>query len=258
MVAHRETLRRLVAELSSQLPFAIEALRYCGRHRLFLWIRLPSGESWVVEVYLRPGLATFFRRPDLWGDPPRQTVPWAKEIWGKHVQSIELHATERCVRYSLDSGEQLLLFLFGTAHSGALLFAPNGDLRGWIGGSPKVLVEFWHRAERMRPSWQDFPPETPLVRALAQCYHQLGTFYSRELCYRCGLPSGTLLGSLSETERSLVEIQLHSLCEELVRSREAFLLRRPDGPPLLSLLPLQEFPHTIAKFSNVHAAVAER
>ncbi|MCS7176657.1 MAG: NFACT RNA binding domain-containing protein [Candidatus Kapabacteria bacterium] len=261
MVAHRETLRRLVGELASIVGGArLLAVWRQGKSLLFVEIEPPTGEPFLVEVHLRPGMSTFFRRPERWGRP-QPLLPWAEGLWGKVIRLVELHPVERQVRWSLHTGEQLILCLFGTAQSGAFVVDDTGKPHAMLGAATEGTEErqwSWDKTSRQLLSWTQYPESTPLLRALASCQQQLGTFYARELCYRCGLSPEMPLGELSASQRESLAIALLHFTTELMGSTEVLLLRRPEGPPLLSLVPLREYPEVAATFTSIHEAVAER
>lgn len=258
MVAHRETLRRLLAELSSVVVSALlSALRRRGAHELFLWLEPPGMPLVVVEVHLRAGMSTLFRRPPAWGEPT-QCAPWAEELWGTRVVRLELHPTERRVRWVLEDEQEVLFFLYGTAHSGVIVRDSSGQLRDSLGAPRAVLEALLGAPPRQLPVWEAYPPEVPIARALAQDHHQLGIVYARELCYRCSLAPETPLGMLLEEERRRLRQLVPEFCRQLAESPSALLLRRPEGPPIVSLVPLQEYPELLAVFTSISDAVAER
>ncbi|MEN3027346.1 MAG: NFACT RNA binding domain-containing protein [Chlorobiota bacterium] len=258
MVAHRETLRRLVGELASIVSGArLRAVWRQGKSLLFMEIESPTGESFLVEVHLRPGMSTFFRRPEGWGRP-QPLLPWAESLWDKVIRLVELHPVERQVCWNLHTGEQLILCLFGTAQSGAFVVDDTGQIRATLGATTEGVRWSCDKASRQLLSWTQYPESTPLVRALASCQQQLGTFYARELCYRCGLSPEMLLGELSASQRESLAAAILHYTTELMGSTDVLLLRRPEGPPLLSLVPLREYPEVVATFTSIHEAVAER
>ncbi|GBD06355.1 hypothetical protein HRbin21_00144 [bacterium HR21] len=258
MIAHRETLQRLLGELSPRVCAAsLVALRRRGQYELFLWFASPAAPTVIVEAHFRAGLSTVFCRPSTWKEPER-TVPWAEELWGKRLVHLELHPTERQLRWVLETGQELLFFLYGTAQSGVLLRERDGQIRASLGAPRAVLEKLADAPPRRLPGWEEYPAETPLVRALAQDRHQLGSFYAHELCQRCGIAPDTPLGQLSEHERERLRQMLSEFCRELTESSSAFLFRRPEGPPLVSLLPLRGYSEPIAVFCSISDAVAER
>ncbi len=258
MISHRETLRRLLAELEPLLCSAsVKALRQRGGYELFLWIEPIGAPETIVEVHLRAGLTTLFRRPPSWREPER-TAPWAEELWGSRILRVALHPVERQVRLVMESGEECILFLYGTAHSGALVRDRCGQCRSCLGAPREVLEHLLQAPPRQLCSWEDHAPQTPLVRALAQDRHQLGTIYARELCHRCGIEPEVPLEGLSAEQRNCLRSALVELHRELASSSTVFLLRRPEGPPLVSLIELKEYPERLAVFDCVSDAVAER
>ncbi len=258
MIAHRETLRRVVHELIPEVVGAQLVDVHHDRHRRLIFrLHLASGELVLIEVWLRAGLATLFRRPARWG-MPEGLVPWAEELWGASLNSVLLHPSDRRVDVYTHRGDRLSLFLFGTAQSGALLVSAEGSVRALPPTVQQVLESLWRGEPLQRVEWRAFRPETPLYRALARSVLQLGVFYAREICLRCGITPERPLGELSEGEQERIETEIHRLLEELEQSSEVLLLKRSDAPPLLSLLPLREYPELIARFSSMNEAVAER
>lgn len=257
MVAHRETLRRLVCELTPDLVAAqLVALYYHRNRQLFLRVETASG-VFSVEVWLRAGLTTLCCRPPRW-ELPGGLVPWAEELWGSFLTGVLLHPSERWIELHSSRGDRLILFLFGTAHSGALLLTAEGTVRAVPLAAQHTLEALLREGVPQRLEWRAFGVETPLYRALARSTYQLGTFYAREVCHRCGVKPERVLGELTEEEHERIETELPCFLNELTHSPTVFLLKRGNAPPLLSLLPLREYPEVIASFASVNEAVAER
>jgi predicted ribosome quality control (RQC) complex YloA/Tae2 family protein len=126
-----------------------------------------------------------------------------------------------------------------------------------MGAEREELERLYRERGQRRPQWWEFPVQTAVSYALARGREGLGTFYARQLCYRCGIDPEAPLGSLTAEQYARLEEGLRAFCGELQDSRCALLLRRPGSSPLLSLVPLQEYPEVVRSFASIHEAVAE-
>ncbi len=256
MIAHHATLSRLVREIAPELVHSrvLRLLQY-PRQGLVLEVSNSSQETVIIDIWLRPGLTTFFRRPPYWAEL-ETARPWGEELWGAELRALTLHPIERWIEWLFHTGDRLVLLLFGTSQSGAFSIAADGTVRSCLSKAQTPYEQLCR--PRYLPDWKTFDAQTPLYQALARSAYQLGTFYAREVCYRCGVEPEIPLAQLSGAERSKVEAEAHHLLQEIAQSSTALLLRRPQGPPLLSLIPLREYPDCIAAFLSLHEAVAER
>jgi len=252
MVVHWTTLVRVVEELRAECTGAVlERLLLRGRHELILLYRRAEQHG-AIHVALSPGASALFRRPSAWGEP--EGTAWAPMLWGAAIQTLHARYGERIVELRTSAGT-LWLLLFGTAQSSAVLTDGSGKILAAAGARWRAGESF---SPPQRPSraWQEFPPETSCEDALARGAAALGKLYARELCRRCGIEPTLPLSELGEAHRERLRSAMAVLLEELLQSPKTYLLRAPDGAPVVSAIPLQELPKVVGVYASPSDALA--
>lgn len=238
MIRHHFTLTHICREITSKTGASVVGCFSQEACSLMLVLQIGR-EELFLEINTDPVFSTVVFRPGYM--PARKNVrPFFRELTGQRLLNAEIDATDRILRLRFDVDLVLESRIFGGAKSDVVLIDRNGETIGSFSGKQAKS------ATKQLTYFREFPPETEIFRALAKSNLLLGEYYARETCRRAYISAYAPLGSLSESEKDILENCALQLCEECKESPLCYILQKNERSAILfSLIPLAEFPITI-------------
>lgn len=199
-----------------------------------------------------PKLACFYRRYNF--NKSRQNrIELFNELVGKRIISIGIIENERIIEIVFDS-HKLYYFAFGGSRSNLILVA-NGIVKDSLNKSNILKgIEFKLPLNSLQ-SLHEFPPDTPIIKAIADCNFLLGKYYASELIYRNGWHEDAKLGSF---DLKRIKSEMVNFRNECLNARKFYILGSEYGQYLLSLTKLRNYPKIVKEYDDVHQAILRR
>lgn len=173
----------------------------------------------------------------------KNTINFFGAVLGVQLQSVEMHHSERAVRFRFVDGHELVVLFFGPGSGNVLLcnggtileaFQDVGEEYGHLlsedEGDDVVTREIL--AERLRAS------ERLPVQALGRAMPQLGKRLAEEALWRAGLRDRQSLANCSDAELDALFTAVDALYDECLHSK-TFRLYFTANDLIFSLIPLE-------------------
>ena len=185
------------------------------------------------------------------------SIDMLQECIGERVQAVEMHPSDRIMRFRFTSGAQLIARFFGAA--GNLLFVNqqgvivNSMRRGreLVGGTAGDRFDTSQGGSEPRLCLDNL--DEPVEARLRKEIPTLGNRLVKEILFRADVPADATI--LSEQERESVTTAARTLLAGL-QSPTPLVFTGPDVTPVFSLVVLrQPVPGEPRFFSDIHEAI---
>ena len=251
MIRHYYTLVKLVeefqflknwrvAECFSQEKNSIVIALFQNNKESFLCF---SGNQNAGSLYLREDYSR----------ARKNTINLFEVLSGKVINSVEIIENERIIRFDF-SDLNVNFILFGGAKNNIFISDIKGKIIDAFKNKKSLVNSLLNVIPGSLKIISEFPPETPIIKALSDCSHLPGKYYAMEICSKLGINSTDKLNELSNKINEINEYALR-FRNDCLLSKEYYILENANGERLFSLMPLIQYPVIIKKFSSVNESI---
>ncbi len=253
MIRHPFTLEALAREWNTTLYRSI--LRECYVREdsaLVMCFENADAELDLEFSVIEPIVGAFVRSHS--GRPRKGTRDIFSYATDSLVSSITKDSADRIIHIHTQRVEIYLHFFSGNRANAVLC---NGDgivLDALHHASTLVRKEYTTPPLRLE-SMASMPPQSTLLKALANSDIQLGSYYAEELCSGAGLNTSASIDSIDLGTLATLEKQGRELATRCRDSNCSYLLRSKSGNEFMSLIELPSTSETLKRYDSVNDGV---
>lgn len=141
--------------------------------------------------------------------------------------------------------------IFGGKNSIAFLTDKEDKIIDVFNGDNKQVGQQYIIPENRISLFSEFSPDDNLLDAVARSEYMLGNIYAEEAIARSGMTAWLKIREVKKEKLPNILLNLKKVADDLLKSKEYYLIKGDDGKQFISLIELIKYPDIIKKSEDL-------